>query len=199
VVLDGNGFGVRGVPSRRITWAGLAEVITSDPNPLDANCTFDQPHPTHPIGVHLSLVEIDVETGRVRPIRHVAFTDCGTVMDPPSAHGQVVGASAQGISQVLYECVSYDADGTPLTTNLAEYLVGSASELPPFESHFVPSWSAANPLGAKGVGEIGMVAAPSAVWNAVLDALAPYGVDQVDLPCTPERVWRAIEAGRVAR
>jgi carbon-monoxide dehydrogenase large subunit len=188
IVLDEAGFAVQGVPARRIQWGDIAGMDAG----MDASCTYDQPHPTHPLGVHLSLVEVDLDTGAVRPLRHVAFTDCGVVMDPPSAEGQVIGASAQGIGQVLYECVHYDADGTPLATSLAEYLMASAADLPCIEAVFVPSVSAANPLGAKGVGEIGMVAAPSAVWNAVIDALAPLGVAHVDLPCTPERVWRAI-------
>jgi carbon-monoxide dehydrogenase large subunit len=195
MVLDEDGFAVQGVPARRIRWNDLAaprDGAVLDGAVLDASCTFDQPHPTHPLGVHLSLVEVDLDTGSVRPLRHVAYTDCGVVMDHPSAEGQVIGASAQGIGQVLYECVHYDADGTPLATSLAEYLLASAAEMPCIEAVFVPSVSAANPLGAKGVGEIGMVAAPSSVWNAVIDALAPLGVAHVDLPCTPERVWRAI-------
>jgi len=109
----------------------------------------------------------------------------------------VVGASAQGVAQVLFEEVGYDADGVPRGASLAEYLMPSAAELPAIEASFAPAaGTAVNPLRAKGVGEIGMLGAPAAVHGAVLDALAPFGVDELELPCTPERVWRAIHGGR---
>ena len=122
------------------------------------------------------------------------MTDCGCVVDPPAAEGQVVGASVQGIAQALYERVVHTDDGTPLATSLAEYLVPSAAEVPAVEAHWVVTPSPRNPLGAKGVGEIGMIAAPAAVHAAVLDALAPLGVRHLDVPCTPESVWRAMRA-----
>jgi aerobic carbon-monoxide dehydrogenase large subunit len=190
VVAAGATFHVRGVPARAL---GFAEVAArADRASLDARCVFEQATATYPAGAHLSVVEIDTESGDVRPVRHVAVTDCGKVLDPPGAAGQVIGASAQGIAQALYEQAVYDDDGTPRTSSLADYLVPAASELPAIEVDFVEGHAAANDLGAKGVGEIGMVAAPVAVWNAVLDGLAPFGVDHVDLPCTPERVWRAL-------
>lgn len=154
---------------------------------------FEQQTPTYPAAAHLSVVEVDITSGAIRPLRHVAVTDCGAVIDEPSARGQVVGACAQGIAQVLFEAVAYDDGATPTTTSLAEYLVPSAPDLPPIEAHFVHTATVtANPLGAKGVGEIGMVAAPSATWNAVLDALRPFGATSIELPCTPERVWQAL-------
>jgi len=138
------------------------------------------------------VVEVDVETGGVRALRHVAVTDCGRVIDPPAATGQVVGASVQGIAQALYEEFGYDADGNPRTTSLAEYLVPSSADVPTIETAHIATPTPVNPLGAKGIGEIGMIAAPAAVHNAVLDALAPLGVRHLDMPCTPEKVWRAI-------
>jgi carbon-monoxide dehydrogenase large subunit len=120
-------------------------------------------------------------------------TDAGHILDLASARGQVEGASVQGIAQALYERFEYDRDGNPLTTSLAEYLVPSAADVPDVESLHVDSCSPLNPLGAKGIGEIGMLAAPVAVQNAVVDALAHLGVRHIDIPCTPERVWRAVQ------
>ena len=98
----------------------------------------------------------------------------------------------QGIAQALLEEMSYDTDGNPLTTSLAEYLVPSAAEVPAIEAVLVESVSPINALGAKGIGEIGMVGAPGAVQNAVVDALSHFGVRHIDMPCPPEKVWRAI-------
>jgi carbon-monoxide dehydrogenase large subunit len=128
----------------------------------------------------------------VRLLHLHTVTDCGTVLDAHAAHGQVAGASAQGIAQALYERASYDGDGNPLTANLAEYLMPSAADLPAVDVEFCPQRSSRNPLGAKGVGEVGMVAAPAAVHAAVLDALRPFGVTVLPMPCDPESVWRAI-------
>jgi carbon-monoxide dehydrogenase large subunit len=188
----GDSFHVRGVPARGVTFAELARRAHDDGEELGAMCVFDQPDAAYPSAAHLSVVEIDPETGRVVPVRHVAVTDCGCVVDPPGAEGQVIGATVQGIAQALFERVAHAEDGTPRATSLAEYLVPSAAEVPPVEAHFVATPSPRNPLGAKGVGEIGMLAAPAAVHGAVLDALAPYGVHHLDLPCTPESVWRAL-------
>jgi carbon-monoxide dehydrogenase large subunit len=188
---------VRGVPARGFTLAALgahaAEAADGGPM-LDARCVFDQNDATYTRSAHLSVVEVELDTGRVTPLRHVAVTDCGRVVDPPSAAGQVVGASAQGVGQALLEEFVHDDAGNPLTSSLAEYLVPSACELPSIDARFVTTEATRNPLGARGVGEIGMVAAPSAVHGAVLDAVAHLGVRHVDMPCTPERVWRAIRA-----
>jgi aerobic carbon-monoxide dehydrogenase large subunit len=196
VVVAHGRFCVRGVPARGFALAALAACADGNGDPLDARCTFEQPDATYTGGAHVSVVEVDVETGAVVVLRHVAVTDCGRVVDPPSAEGQVLGASAQGIAQAVFEEHVYDADGNPLTTSFADYLLPAASELPSVDAHFLTTAATRNPLGARGVGEVGMVAAPSAVHSAVLDALAHLGVRHVDMPCTPERVWLALrEAG----
>ena len=187
IVVVRDGLGVRGVPTAFVPWNEVAAR-----EPLDARCVFDQEHPTYPSSAHLAAVEVDPETGTVTPLRLVSVTACGRVVDRPGATGQVVGASAQGVAQVLLEQVIYDEAGVPIGPSLAEYLVPSAAEMPVFDASFVEMPTALNPLGAKGVGEIGMVGAPAAVHGAVLDALASLGVDELELPCTPERVWRAI-------
>ncbi len=197
------GFAVRGVPARALTLAEVAraahergDAFPDDLDPsLDAPCTFEQEHATYPSMACVVAVEVDTETGDVRVVSHESVTDCGTVLDPPSAEGQVIGANAQAIGQALYEAVEYDAEGNPRNVSLAEYLVPTAAEQPSrHRTTFTGEPAAVNPLGAKGVGELGMVATPAAVRSAVLDALAPFGVTALDLPCTPERVWRAINA-----
>lgn len=201
VVLDGGRFAVRGVPAKSCSVRELVAVQhdegaqrdeAAQHDPIEVSCRFDQADATHPSAAHLSVVEVDRETGAVRPIRHVAITDCGRIIDPPSARSQVVGAIAQAIAQALYEEAVYDEDGSPLTTSFAEYGIPSACELPTIEVHFLETPSPRNPLGAKGVGEIGMVAGPVAVQNAVVDAIRHLGVRHLDMPCTPARVWNAL-------
>jgi len=186
---DGLGFGVRGSPSSA---RSLRQLVAATGAPVEASCVFDQPAATYPCAAHLSLVEVDTETGRVVPLRHVAVTDSGRLLDPPSARAQVVGATVQGIGQALYEEAAFDGDGNPRTRSFADYAIPSATEVPMVEAHFLQTPSPRNPLGAKGVGEIGMIGAPVAVQNAVVDALRHLGVRHIDMPCTPEKVWAAI-------
>ena len=200
IEVDARGFAVRGVPARTLTLRDLAR-IAHEPSPLpddidaslDAPCTFTQEHATYPSMVCVVTVEVDTETGAARVRSHHAVADCGRVIDPPNAEGQVVGANAQAIGQVLYEELRYDEDGNPQNASLAEYLVPSTVEQPSIhEVEFTDIPAAVNPLGAKGVGELGMVGTPAALRSAIIDALSPFGATSIDLPCTPERVWRAV-------
>jgi carbon-monoxide dehydrogenase large subunit len=122
----------------------------------------------------------------------VAVDDCGTIVNPLLAAGQVHGGVASGIGQALFEESVFDADGNPLTITFADYALPSAAELPSFEVHHTVTPTPMNPLGAKGIGESGTIGSIPAVQNAVVDALAHLGVRHIDLPCTPERVWRAL-------
>ena len=185
----GLGFGVAGVPSSACS---LATLVANEPEPVEASCVYEQVAATYPAAAHLSLVTVDVDTGRVVPVRHVCVTDCGTVLDLTSARGQVIGASVQGIGQALYEESVFDDSGTPLTTSFADYAIPSAAEVPAIETYFLTTPTNRNPLGAKGVGELGMVAAPVAVQNAVVDAIRHLGVRHIDMPCTPQKVWAAL-------
>jgi aerobic carbon-monoxide dehydrogenase large subunit len=197
---DGVGvFGVAGVPSVRLTWAQLASAAESDGEALAAGLDFRQAGSTFPFGAHVSVVEVDTETGKVTPLRHVAVDDCGRVLNPLLVSGQQHGGLAQGIAQALYEEVVYDSEGQPLTGTLADYRMPSAADLITFEVSNTETPTPLNPLGAKGIGESATVGATPAVQNAVVDALRPFGVRHVDLPCTPERVWRAIQDGRAGR
>ena len=135
-------------------------------------------------------------------LRHVAVDDCGTVINPLLVEGQQHGGVAAGIGQALWECVAYDEDGNPITSNMADYGIPTAAELPMFEVVSTETPTPLNPLGAKGIGEAATIGSTPAVQNAVIDAVSHLGVRHIDLPCTPERVWSTIrdaEAGTLAR
>jgi carbon-monoxide dehydrogenase large subunit len=195
VLFDDGRFGVAGTPARSLGWAELAG---DGQDPLRAEAKHPQSAQTYPFGAHVAVVEVDTETGAVDLTRLVAVDDCGRVLNPLLAEGQVHGGLAQGIAQALFEEFAYDADGTPLTATLADYLVPSAAELPSYETAHTETPTPVNPLGAKGIGESGTIGSTPAVQNAVVDAVAHLGVRHIDMPCTPERVWRAIRAARSA-
>jgi carbon-monoxide dehydrogenase large subunit len=163
---------------------------------LEASAVYDPPNFSWPGGAHAAVVEVDTETGDVRLLRYVAVDDVGKVVNPMIVDGQVQGGIAQGVAQALFEEAVYDEDGSLMTATLTQYLVPSAAELPAFELDRTETPSPTNPLGVKGVGETGAIAAPAAVMNAVMDGLAPFGVSDIDMPATPERVWRAIQEAR---
>jgi carbon-monoxide dehydrogenase large subunit len=159
---------------------------------LEETAVFDPPNFSWPGGAHAAVVEVDTETGDTRLVRYVAVDDVGNPVNPQIIDGQVHGGVTQGIAAALYEEGAYDEEGNLLTTTMTTYLVPSAAELPSFETDRVET-TADNPLGVKGVGETGTIAAAPAVINAIVDALSHLGVTDVPLPATPERVWKAIE------
>jgi carbon-monoxide dehydrogenase large subunit len=184
-------FTVAGAPQRGITWAELAAIA---PAGLAAKGVYREPGSTFPFGTHVAVVEVDIETGAVELLRHVAVDDCGRILNPSLVRGQQHGGIGQGVAQALYEEVVYDDGGNPLTANLTGYLMPSAADLPSFEASNTETPTPVNPLGAKGIGESGSIGSTPAVQNAVVDALAHLGVVHVDLPCSPERVLAAIAA-----
>jgi carbon-monoxide dehydrogenase large subunit len=194
VLSDGGRLGVAGVPARALSWAELAVAGDKQGTPLVSEQDFTQSGATFPFGAHVAVVEIDTETGHVRPVRHVAVDDCGRILNPLLVEGQQHGGIAQGIGQALWEAIVYDGDGNPLTATLADYGMPSAAEMPSFEAATTETPTPLNPLGAKGIGESGTVGSMPAVQNAVIDALSHLGVRHLDTPLTPERVWRAIRA-----
>ena len=148
---------------------------------------------TFPNGCHVAEVEVDPETGAVTLVRYVAVDDFGRLINPMLTAGQVQGGVTQGIGQALLEHTVYDPDsGQLLSGSLMDYALPRADDLPGFEITLVELPTTANPLGVKGSGQAGCIAAPQTIVNAVLDALAPLGVTSLDMPLTPERVWRAI-------
>ena len=149
--------------------------------------------PSFPNGCHICEVEVDPETGAVSLERYAVVDDIGSVINPLLAQGQIHGGVAQGAGQALLEDIVYDADSGQLVTgSLMDYAVPRADVLPDVSVDFSPFASKSNPIGVKGVGEGGTVAATPTVMNAIIDALAPLGVGDLAMPATPERVWRAI-------
>ena len=131
-------------------------------------------------------------------MRHVAVDDCGRILNPLLVAGQQHGGIAQGAAQALFEEVAYDDDGNPITSNLADYAIPSAAELPSFEVSNTQTDSPRNPLGAKGIGESGTIGSTPAIQNAVIDAVSHLGVKHIDMPCTAQRVWRAIQEAKAS-
>ena len=187
----GGRFHVAGTPAVSVGWAEVAAALDG---PMTVESDFETGGQTFPFGAHVAVVEVDAETGRVDLVRLVAVDDAGTVLNPLIFEGQIHGGIAGGAAQALLEEVAYDADANPLTTNFADYPVISAAELPSFELVRSETPTDRNLLGAKGVGESGTVGATAAVQNAVVDALAPFGVRHLDMPLTPERVWKAVQS-----
>ena len=153
--------------------------------------------PSWPNGCHVCEVEVEPETGQVEIARYTTVDDVGRVINPLIVAGQVHGGIAQAVGQALMEQVVYDAEGQLLTGSFMDYGIPRADDLPGFDTHTDESQPCKiNPLGAKGVGELGTVGATPTVVNAIVDALRPLGVDDIAMPATPERVWRAIRAAR---
>jgi carbon-monoxide dehydrogenase large subunit len=204
IVVGAGGLQVAGVPTRTVGWVELA-AASKDPAKLPDGVEagvlrheldFDGTGSTFPFGAHVSVVEVDIETGAVKMLRHVAVDDCGRILNPMLVRGQQHGGIAQGAAQALYEWVQYDGDGNPVTSNLLDYLIPSAAELCSFETSNTQTDSPRNPLGAKGIGESGTIGSTPAIQNAVVDAVSHLGVTHIDMPCTPERVWAAIQEAR---
>ncbi|MDE3203974.1 MAG: xanthine dehydrogenase family protein molybdopterin-binding subunit [Acidobacteriota bacterium] len=202
IVTGDGGLHVAGVPGRMVSWADLAAASKDaaklpeglEPGVLRHEGDFDGGNSTFPFGAHVSVVEVDTETGGVRMVRHVAVDDCGRILNPLLVRGQQHGGIAQGAAQALFEWVQYDEAGNPLTGNLMDYLIPAASEFCSFETSNTQTDSPRNPLGAKGIGESGTIGSTPAIQNAVVDAVSHLGINHIDMPCTPERVWRAIRA-----
>jgi carbon-monoxide dehydrogenase large subunit len=200
-VFPGEGLGVTGAPGSTLSWAQLAAAASDDGRHpvgtaagLTAENDFETPDATYPFGTHLAVVEVDVETGATKLLRHVTVDDAGTMLNPLMVEGQVHGGIAQGVAQALYEEIAFDEDGNNVTGSLASYAMPSAGDLPMYETERTQTPTPRNPLGAKGIGEAGAIGATPAVWNAVVDALSPYGVKNIDMPATPQRVWEAVSS-----
>ncbi len=159
---------------------------------LDETAFYDPKNFTYPAGAHVVEVEIDPDTGRVQVVGVSCADDVGTVINPMIVDGQMHGGLAQGIGQALLEHAVYDDSGQLLTASYMNYTMPRATDFPSFKLGRHTTECVHNPLGAKGVGEVGSIGVPPAVINAVVDALAHLGVRHVDMPATPEKVWRLI-------
>jgi len=190
---DAGAFHVAGTPAVAKTWADLAVAARADDDELAVSTTYTAQQATFPFGAHVAVVEVDTGTGQVRHLRQVACDDAGRVLNPLLLDGQIHGGIAQGTAQALLEEVRYDEDGNPVTSNLADYAMISAAELPSFEVIHMETPTFVNPLGAKGIGESGTIGSTPAVQSAVIDAVSHLGVRHIDMPATAEKVWRAIQ------
>ncbi len=163
---------------------------------LEASMFYDPPNFTYPFGSHFALVEIDPETGHTDLKRYVALDDCGPQINPVIVEGQVHGGVVQGIGQALWEEAVYDDHGQLVTGTMLDYALPRADRLPDIEVLSTVTPSPHHPLGLKGIGEAGTIASTVAVYNAVMDALAPLGVETIQMPMTAERVWRAMQQAK---
>jgi aerobic carbon-monoxide dehydrogenase large subunit len=199
VVLEDGHAHVRGFPQRAVTLADIARAAYAPPSGLppdiepglEATVSFDPPGPTFSGAVHVALVEVDPDTGRVTIPRYVVVEDCGPVVNPTIVEGQIHGAVVQGIGEALLERIVHDAAGQPVTGTLMDYALPTAGDAPPsFEIGHLETPSPLMPGGIKGMGEGGTIGAPAAIANAVADAVAPLGVAITALPIVAERLAR---------
>jgi carbon-monoxide dehydrogenase large subunit len=200
IEFEGGRFVVRGVPDRAKGFAeiSLAAYLAHNLPPsmepgLEAISFFDPSNFTYPFGTHIAVVEVERETGKTRLMRYIAVDDVGNVINPMIVDGQLHGGIAQGVAQALWEEAVYDESAQLITGSLMEYGVPKADQLPLFELDRTVTPTPVNPLGIKGAGEAGTIAATAAVANAVMDALSPFGVTHIDLPLTPAKLWRAMQ------
>ena len=204
VVFKAGRFVVRSVPERSIDLPAVARAARDAANlpegltpGLDTYVWNLLDIITFPNGCHIAEVEIDPETGAVALHRYTAVDDFGNLINPMLTIGQVQGGVAQGIGQALLEQTAYDPEsGQLLSGSFMDYALPRADDLPDLDIVLTGVPTNANPLGVKGAGQAGAIAAPQTIISAVLDALAPLGVTHIDMPATPERVWRAIQEAR---
>jgi carbon-monoxide dehydrogenase large subunit len=163
---------------------------------LSDEAFFEPSNATWPFGCHISMLEIDRETGEPKLLKFVAIDDCGTVINPLIVEGQVHGGLAQGIGQAMIEEVVYDEDGQLVTGSLMDYAMPRARDFPMFEMDRTVTPTPVNPLGAKGIGEAGTLGSTPCIVNAAVDALSPFGVKHVDMMLRPEKLWKIINGGQ---
>jgi carbon-monoxide dehydrogenase large subunit len=206
VLFEGGKFSVRGSPDRSKAWgevvlmAYLAHNLPQGTEPgLEATSFYDPANFTFPFGAHVAVVEADPATGQVKILRYVAVDDVGKVINPMIVEGMVHGGITHGIGQALWEWGAYDDNGQLLAATMLEYALPKADQLPMYETDRTVTPSPVNPLGVKGAGETGTIASTPAIANAVMDALAPFGVTHIDLPLTPARVWAAVQTAKGKR
>lgn len=197
LVFVGGAVQVAGVPDAGVTLAQIAAEAQGRQIALYAEERYSPGAQTFPYGVHVAIVEVELETGRVRPLRLVAVDDVGTVLDSMIVTGQVRGSVTQGLGAALYERMRYDELGQPLSTTFMDYLIPSSALDAPLALGHLTHPAPSNPLGAKGAGEGGCIGMPPAIINATLDALEPYGVTELQIPLTADRVWHALNEAAV--
>ncbi|HYX66573.1 MAG TPA: molybdopterin cofactor-binding domain-containing protein, partial [Burkholderiales bacterium] len=197
--------GIAGVPGSAVSLAQLAQAARPGwdhrrPGGIEAGLEethyFEPPTVTWAYAAHAAIVDVDMETFRVKIERYVVAHDCGVLVNPMLAEGQIVGGVVQGIGGALAEAIAYDDQGQLLSGTFMDYAMPIASELPAIELVHQQIPSPLNPLGVKGLGEGGAISPPVALANAVCDALSPFGLELNATPISPEALFRSISARR---
>jgi carbon-monoxide dehydrogenase large subunit len=193
-------FHVKGAPDQAKPWGEIAFAAYTAHNlpaglepGLEESAFYDPANFTFPNGAHIAQVEVDRDTGEVTIQRYVAVDDVGKVINPLIVEGQVVGGIVQGVGQALWEHGVYDENGQLLTGSFLDYAMPRADRLVMAEVSRTETPSPHNPLGVKGAGEMGTIAATPAIVNAVMDALAPMGISHIDMPLTSQKIWNAMQ------
>ena len=204
VFSDGR-FSVKGVPKKGLTVQQIAQEAYRAKNlpkkmepRLSAESMFEPSNFTFPFGTHICVVEVEPQTGKIGIKKYVAVDDCGKVINPLLVDGQIQGGIVQGLGQALYEEVVYDENGQLLTGSLMNYALPRAADLPRLNLTRTETPTPVNPLGIKGIGEAGTIGSTPAVVNAVVDALAPFGVTHIDMPLTPQKIWSLCQETKAA-
>ena len=203
LVFEDGRISVQGSPDTGKTFAEVA-AYAYVPVPLPAGLSpglseeafFEPANNTYPFGCHISMVEIDRDTGELALLRLVAVDDAGNLINPLIVEGQIHGGLAQGIGQAMIEEVRFGADGQPLTGSFMDYAIPRAADLPRFELDATVTPTPVNPLGAKGVGEAGTLGSTPCIVSAAVDALSGFGVTHVDMMLRPEKLWQIIHGGQ---
>ena len=198
IVQSDGGFAVKGVPEKKISWRQIAAAAYSGRIPagmeigLQETAFFDPKREAWGFGTHVALVSIDRDTGKLTIEKLVLVDDCGVVINPMIVEAQIHGGVAQGLGEAQREQMLYDESGQVQTGTFMNYAIMRAADMPPLLLAETVTPNPFNPLGVKGVGECGTNGAPPAVANAVMDALAPLGIDHIDMPYTAPKLWAAI-------
>jgi carbon-monoxide dehydrogenase large subunit len=203
LVFENGTIAVKGSPASGKSFASVAAyayVPVPLPEGLEPGLSdeafFEPTNNTYPFGCHISMLEIDRQTGEPTLLKLVAVDDAGNLINPLIVEGQIHGGLAQGIGQAMIEEVVYNEDGQLVTGSFMDYAIPRAIDFPPFELTATTTPTPVNPLGAKGVGEAGTLGSTPCIVAAAVDALSEFGVKHIDMMLRPEKLWRIIQGGR---
>jgi aerobic carbon-monoxide dehydrogenase large subunit len=203
IVFENGTIGVKGAPAKAKPFAaiaGYAYVPVPLPQGMEPGLSdeafFEPANNTYPFGCHISMLEIDRETGEPKLLKMIAVDDAGNLINPLIVEGQIHGGLAQGIGQAMIEEAVYNEDGQLMTGSFMDYAMPRASDFPRFELSATVTPTPCNPFGAKGVGEAGTLGSTPCIVSAAVDALSGFGVKHIDMMLRPEKLWRIIQGGR---
>jgi aerobic carbon-monoxide dehydrogenase large subunit len=202
LVFENGTISVKGAPASGKSFADVAAfAYVPVPLPpglepgLSDEAFFEPANNTYPFGCHISMLEIDRETGEPTLLKLVAVDDAGNLINPLIVEGQIHGGLAQGVGQAMMEEAVYNDEGQLMTGSFMDYALPRATDFPPFELHATVTPTPVNPLGAKGVGEAGTLGSTPCIVSAAVDALSGFGVKHIDMMLRPEKLWRIINGG----